>query len=69
MPDRDQHMPLMTGLELVAWLRQSGDYVPALLFTGASSPKIVAQATKLGIEVLEKPPNENDILKFIDAHI
>ena len=65
----DQHMPFMTGLELVAQLRQSEAYVPALLVTGASSPKIVAQATQLGIEVLAKPPNENDILKFIDAHI
>jgi two-component system response regulator FixJ len=64
----DQHMPLMTGLELVSRLRQSGAYIPTLLITGASSPTIVAQATLLGLEVLEKPPTENNLLKFVDAH-
>ena len=38
------------------------------LITGASSPRIVAHATLLGIEVLEKPPTENDLLKFVNAH-
>ncbi len=65
----DHHMPRMTGLELVARLRRDGADVPVLLITGSPSPAIVTRAAQLGIEeVLEKPPDENDLLRFIDAH-
>jgi hypothetical protein len=40
-----------------------------LLVTGSPSPTITARAAELGIEgVLEKPPNERDLMRFIDAH-
>jgi FixJ family two-component response regulator len=66
----DQHMPGMTGLELVARLREEEDAaVPALLITGAPSAAIEARARRLGIEMLEKPPAEHDVLTFIDAHL
>lgn len=64
----DQHMPRMTGLDLVARLREAAASVPTLLITAAPSPGIVARARQLGIEMLEKPVGEFDILKFIDAH-
>jgi two-component system, LuxR family, response regulator FixJ len=65
----DQHMPQMTGLELVARLRNDGAHMPVLLITGALSPAIVAQAAGLGIEaVLEKPLKEDDLLAFVSAH-
>jgi len=64
----DQHMPVMTGLDLVAHLRQEAIFIPALLMTGLPSPKILARANELGIEVLEKPPNEHDVLRFINVH-
>jgi FixJ family two-component response regulator len=65
----DQHMPQMTGLELAARVRAEGSAIPLLLVTGSPSPAIVARAAELGIDaVLEKPPNERDLLRFIDAH-
>ena len=66
----DQHMPGMTGLELVQRLRDDGTGIPVLLITGSSSPAIVARAARLGVEkVLEKPPEEDDLLKFVRAWI
>lgn len=65
----DQHMPHMTGLELATRLRADGDCIPVLLITGSASPAIVARAAQLGIEVLEKPPDEEAMLKFIKAHV
>lgn len=65
----DQHMPHMTGLELAARLRTEGASIPVLLVTGSPSPTIAARAAELEIDgVLEKPPNEHDLLRFIDAH-
>ena len=66
----DQHMPGMTGLELVERLRGSEEDVPAMLITGSPSPAIVARAAQLGIrKVLEKPPTEADLLGFVEAHL
>jgi two-component system response regulator FixJ len=65
----DQHMPGMTGLELIARLRISGAEVPAMLVTGSSSRTIVTRAAELGIErVLDKPPTEDVLLTFVEAH-
>jgi two-component system, LuxR family, response regulator FixJ len=65
----DHHMPEMTGLELAARLRAARTPIPVLLITGAPSPMIANRAGELGIEqVLEKPPNENDLLSFVNAH-
>jgi two-component system response regulator FixJ len=63
----DYHMPQMTGLELAAKIRADGSRVPILLITGSPSPAIVARAVQLGIRVLEKPTNEDDVLAFIEA--
>jgi two-component system, LuxR family, response regulator FixJ len=65
----DQHMPLMTGLELVAHLQREEVGVPALLITGAPSGAIAARADQLGVAMLEKPPAESDVLAFIGAHV
>jgi two-component system response regulator FixJ len=66
----DQHMPRMTGLELAQKLRDDGDDVPILLITGSPSPAIVARAARLGIvNVLEKPPEEADLLAFVNAYL
>jgi len=64
----DHHMPMMTGLELAAQLRQQGWRFPILLITGSPSPAIVTRAAELGIEkVLEKPPSEAELLHFVDS--
>jgi two-component system, LuxR family, response regulator FixJ len=62
----DQYMPLMTGLELTARLRADKIDIPVMLITSAPSPAIATRATALGIErVLEKPPSEDDLIRFI----
>jgi FixJ family two-component response regulator len=64
----DQHMPLMTGLELIAKLRAKANDIPVMLVTAVLSPAIAARAAELGIEkVLEKPPTEDDLLSFVSA--
>lgn len=64
----DQHMPNMTGLELAVRLRADGVDMPIMLITGSPSPDMVARAAELGIDrVLEKPPNEQELLDFIGA--
>jgi two-component system response regulator FixJ len=66
----DQQMPDLTGLELVERLRSDGIMLPILLVTAWPSPAIIARAAELGIEgVLEKPPDEGDVLSFAAAHL
>jgi two-component system response regulator FixJ len=66
----DQQMPDLTGLELVERLRSDGIVLPILLVTAWPSPVLVARAAELGIEgVIEKPPNEGDILGFAAAYL
>jgi CheY-like chemotaxis protein len=63
-------MPVMTGLELAQKLREEKSDIPILLSTGAPSPAIVIRAAELGIErVLEKPPDEDDLLAFVNKHL
>lgn len=65
----DHHMPEMTGLELAARLRNERADVPVLLITGSPSPAILARAAQPGIEVvLEKPPDDEELLQFVDTH-
>jgi len=65
----DQHMLRMTGLDLVVRLRAGGVCVPILLITGSPSPAIAAQAAELRVEkVLEKPPDERELLSFVAAY-
>lgn len=62
----DHHMPQMTGLELVARLREGGERARVMLITGSASPAIRERAAELGVDrVLEKPPAEDDLLDFL----
>ena len=62
----DQHMPQMTGLELVARLRGKGMHVPVLLMTESLSIVISRCAAQFGIyEILEKPPDPDALLRFV----
>jgi len=63
----DHHMPQMTGLQLAEKLYADGSSIPILLITGSPSPAIVARAAQLDISVLEKPPDEDGVLDFINA--
>ena len=65
----DYHMPYMSGLELAERLCVQGVRVPVLLITSSPSAALLARATRLGIEkVLEKPPDEAELLNFVAAH-
>ena len=62
----DQHMPMMTGLELAAKLRAEGLDIPVMLITSSPSAAILARAREIGVwGVLEKPPGESDLIAFI----
>ena len=66
----DQHMPRMTGLDLAERLRDDGQAIPILLITGSPSPAIAARAAQLGVvNVLEKPPEEHDLLNFVNTYV
>lgn len=62
----DQHMPVLSGLEMVARLRRGGNRVPTLLITGSTSAELVDRAVALGIDaVLEKPLVQVDLLRHL----
>jgi FixJ family two-component response regulator len=62
----DQHMPAVTGLELVARLRCRGNRVPTLLVTGSASPDLIDRAAALGVTaVLEKPLANDELLRYL----
>ena len=63
----DQHMPQMTGLDLVARLRDQREALPVLLITGSPSAAILAQAEALGVAVLEKPAADDALLDFVSS--
>jgi FixJ family two-component response regulator len=63
----DQHMPDQTGLQLVSNLRRLGTKLPIALITGSPSPDLLRLARELGIaKVMEKPLNDDCLLKFIE---
>ena len=64
----DHHMPHMTGLELAARLRTQNVRLPILLITGSPSPGIVTRAAELGVQILDKPPEERDLLRFLETN-
>ncbi len=64
----DQHMPAVTGLELVARLRGTGHAIPALLITGSKTEEMDGQAAALGVTaVLEKPLVDADLFRYLAA--
>jgi two-component system response regulator FixJ len=64
----DQHMPQMTGLELIARLDSGAMRRNIMLITGSLSPAIRERAAALGVaKVLEKPPGDNELLDFVNA--
>ena len=64
----DHHMPRITGVELLAQLRQRGAHVPTVLITGSPSPDLVRRATALGVSrVLEKPLADDALLRFVQG--
>ncbi len=65
----DQDMPGMTGLELVAALRERGVEVPALLVSGHLTSSVRRKASDAGIPVIEKPFLGNGLIESIRAAV
>lgn len=51
----DQRMPGMTGMELIAKLREQKVQTPAILLISHPNPAVSARAAKAGVPVVEKP--------------
>ena len=63
----DQHMPELSGLQLVARLRHEGHALPIALITGSPSADLVRRAREIGVStVLEKPLADDVLLDFIE---
>ena len=64
----DNIMPLMTGLELVAVLKNKAKYkkIPIIMFSAVDDAKTKAESLKLGIkDYITKPINFSDLLARI----
>ena len=62
----DQHMPGMTGLDLLEHLRAQGDTTPALMMTGRSDPTLEPRAARIGVKLLHKPVPEDQLVLWIE---
>lgn len=63
----DQHMPRVTGLELVARIRVTRPELPVALMTGSPSAELAQRALDLGVtDMLEKPLQEQGLLQFVE---
>lgn len=66
----DQHMPQVTGTELLDLLRARGPRLPTALITGSPSPDLVRRAQEAGAtRVLEKPLADDSLLCFVQHAI
>jgi FixJ family two-component response regulator len=66
----DQHMPEMTGLEMIERLSDRGINIPALLITGLNDVEVERKAASLGVmTVLEKPMSHHELLQFISISV
>lgn len=62
----DQHMPQLTGLDLLGRLRQRGQKLSVALMTGSPSPELTRRARDLGaVMILEKPLRDDVLLRFV----
>lgn len=62
----DQHMPGMTGLDLLEHLRAKGVNTPALMMTGRSDPSLEPRAARIGVKLLHKPVPEDQLVLWIE---
>ncbi len=65
----DQTMPGISGLETVRQLRERHVMVPVILVTGYATTALNASATRLGMNVIEKPLFGNALIEGIRAAI
>ena len=64
----DQHMPQITGVELLDLLRTRGVRLPIALITGSPSDELARRANALGVaRILEKPLTDDSLLRFVQC--
>jgi two-component system, LuxR family, response regulator FixJ len=61
----DQKMPQMSGLELIAQLRERGSAAPAILITSYPTVAVRERAAKAGVSIVEKPFLETILIERI----
>jgi len=62
----DQHMPNMSGIELVELLRSRKVVTPAIMLTGASDPQLAKRAKNAGVlAILHKPVSGAELMGWI----
>jgi len=61
----DQRMPAMTGMELIAKLRNLKVQAPAILLISHPNPALSARAAIAGVPVVEKPLFSNTLVDKI----
>jgi CheY-like chemotaxis protein len=62
----DQHMPGMTGLELLEHLRANGNRTPAIMITGREDQTLRPRAERIGVKMLNKPLVPEQLLSEIE---
>ncbi|MDE2181594.1 MAG: response regulator [Alphaproteobacteria bacterium] len=62
----DQHMPGMTGLDLLERLHAQGSHVRAIMMTGRSDPTLEPRAHRIGVKLLHKPVEEAQLVRWIE---
>lgn len=66
----DYGLPGMSGLELVATMRERGNTLPFVVSTGVGSVTIAVEAMKLGaLTIIEKPFHRQRLLEFVASAI
>lgn len=61
----DQHMPGMTGVELLELLHARRHPAPALMMTGRTDLAIEARLTRIGVKLMRKPVTEDQLIVLI----
>jgi two-component system, LuxR family, response regulator FixJ len=61
----DQHLPGLSGLDLVAKLRERHIQVPVILITTQPSRALILRADKAGVPIVEKPLLGNALIDKI----
>jgi two-component system CheB/CheR fusion protein len=64
----DAYLPGMTGVELLRWLHDRGDRLPAIVITGSSDVPIAVEAMKAGAaDFIEKPITRGELLANLNS--
>ena len=68
----DNHMPIMTGLQLIRKIKsvRNLDYLPIVLLSGTLTEELIREAQEMGVDaVLAKPLNVPDLVKVVSGKL